>query len=238
MPALPHRNSHRPAQPCLPNRSKPDHVLPLRATPAVPIPTVPHLSRTCLSMPALPYHAMPSRAMPAYPILSLPSHASPCLPYRAPPNPSTTGHACQTAPLRSLPVQNTPRLPCHTPPHLALLRPACQTMPICAMPVQSMPRLLCQTSPHLSGAVLATPYLPYQTGTRQTPPIRAYPSLPWFKRYSIPNLVLIAFSRSLSTTWNKPNPHPALALLSGLPAPIPTCKPQRLIKLITSTVLN
>ena len=165
-------------------------------------------------------------------------HAPPRLPCRAPPNPSTTGHACQTAPLRSLPVQNTPRLPCHTPPHLALLRPACRALPRATYTGRSTPAVPIPTVLHLSRPCLSMPALPCPSVPNHSRTCRATTCLPWFKRYSMPNLALIAFSRSLSTTWNKPNPHPALALLSGLPAPIPTCKPQRLIKLITSTVLN
>ena len=174
MPALPHRNSHRPAQPCL------------------PCPTT-----LCLAEPCLPNHAhraIPVQSMPRLPILSLPDPVSPC-------------ESMPAFLSRTVPFRNSPRLACHTCPHRA-------------PPFPAMPAHACLAVPYRNGPCLATPRL-----------LR-------FKRHSMPNLALIALSRSLSTTWNKPNPHPALALLSGLPAPIPTCKPQRLIKLITSTVLN
>jgi len=187
------------------------------------LPSLPYLSVPRLSVPAAPRHTQPRLSSPRLPCPTTLYLAEPCLPHptvplQAPPRLPNHAH-------RTIPVQSMPRLPyCAKPnstkPNQTTTSHACRALPCLSEPRQTTLCPACRTLPIPNGPQLASP------------------SLPWFKRYSMPNLALIAFSRSLSTTWNKPNPHPALALLSGLPAPIPTCKPQRLIKLITSTVLN
>ena len=150
--------------------------------------------------------------MPASPSLALPYLASPSL-------------ACVAVLHRAIPKPTAPCLPCQTERCLAVLRPA-------------SPRLACLAEPSPTPPRRAPPSLPCQAVQSPAQMRRAMPSLPRCSAYWILNLALTATSRLLSTTWNRPNPHPALALLSGLPAPIPTCKPQRLTRLITSTILN
>ena len=189
-------------------------------------------------MPASPRHTRTGHASPRLPCPTTLCLAEPCLPYLASPIQTKTSLAPPAAPRHTQTRLSSPRLPCPTDRFQSQPSRACQSFPCQTLPLPASPCLPRQTQPYRTAPCHSDPRLPCQSGPLQTTPVRAAPSLPRFKRHSMPNLALIALSRSLSTTWNKPNPHPALALLSGLPAPIPTCKPQRLIKLITSTVLN
>ena len=156
------------------------------------------------------------------PIQSSPRRAVPCLPCLAEPNrslpsPAITSRACLAMPNRAVPCHALPRLdepslPCHTEPSSA--------------------------TPRLTKTLRACRAQPHHTAPSQAVTNRYAPSLPRCSAYWILNLALMASMSSVFTTWNKPNPQPALALLSGLPAPIPTCKPQRLTRLTTSMVLN
>jgi hypothetical protein len=149
----------------------------------------------------------------------------PCLPYLDGPN-------------RAKPVHALPCLPCLTRPYLARPRLSIPALPCHTVPYPNLPRLACRAEPSPTPPRRAPPSLPCQAVQSPAQMRRAMPSLLRCSAYWILNLALTATSRLLSTTWNRPNPHPALALLSGLPAPIPTCKPQRLTRLITSTILN
>ena len=159
------------------------------------------------------------------PIQTSPLRAVPCLP-------------CRSKLRHTAPHQDTPRLPCHTGPCDTFPRLACHAKPRVAAPCRIVPSPACLAPPNRAEPRLAMPSLPCQAVQSPAQMRRAMPSLLWRSAYWILNLALTATSRLLSTTWNRPNPHPALALLSGLPAPIPTCKPQRLTRLITSTILN
>lgn len=188
-----------------------------------------------IAVPASPYRALPCRARPLLACLTKRLHASqrldtPCLP-------------CCATPYRAIRCRNIPSHACLAKPHCARTFRAEPLQPLPAMPRHTKPsiaspRLACLAEPSPTPPRRAPPSLPCQAVQSPAQMRRAMPSLLRRSAYWMLNLALTAASRLLSTTWNRPNPHPALALLSGLPAPIPTCKPQRLTRLITSTILN
>jgi hypothetical protein len=150
-------------------------------------------------------------------------------------------------PVSAEPCQSLPCLPCLARPHHALPSPAIPYLPCHATPSSDSPSLPCRAQPGLTRTDHALPgrswpaepvrFEPSAAPTclpRPAGPCHAVTCLP----YWILNFLITSFSRSEGTTWNRPNPHPAEALLSGRPAPIPTCIPHRDTRFKTSAILN
>lgn len=177
---------------------------------------MPHLSRTHLACLASLRHSAPNQAQPSHACLALPNQTRTRVALRRP--------ACRALTDRSLPVLSTPH-------------PATPAVPRPALPHVAIPRLACRALPDRAA--------PYQTDTRLAQPAIRSQSVTNFAApipacggYLMPYFFITPFACSVGTTLKRPKPQPALALLSGRPAPIPTCIPQRATRLSTSDILN